>query len=235
MANAGDKMRANINEIAANAERISNDIRSSGEVFLKQSEVLMSATGETISRVNEAMKSLSVGSEDLTIKGKMWLEQTDEFTRVFEKQAEIIDTTSLKATENLRKLESKFQEVQTDSFLKDAAELFERMENVAIDINRIFNPTTEEEIWKKYYNGDTSASVRYLAKVMTKNQISAIRKEYEENSDFRSLVNRYVADFEMLISKAKGNERAGVLLSVISGSDVGKVYYVIAKALDKLN
>ena len=70
---------------------------------------------------------------------------------------------------------------------------------------------------------------------MTKSQINAIRKEYEDNADFRSLVNRYVADFETLISKAKGNERAGVLLSVISGSDVGKVYYVIAKALDKLN
>jgi hypothetical protein len=181
------------------------------------------------------MELLKTGSENLSMKGKMWIEQSDEFAKVFERQAEIIDTTSLKATENLRKLESKFQEVQTDSFLKDAATLFERMETVAIDINRIFNPTTEEEIWKKYYQGDSAAFVRYLAKVMTKNQIGAIRKEYEENSDFRSLVNRYVADFEMLISKAKGNERSGVLLSVISGSDVGKVYYIIAKALDKLN
>lgn len=235
MDNAGTKMRASINEIAANAERISNDILSSGEVFLKQSGVLLNATSDTLNKVNAAMDALKTGSEDLTLKGKMWLEQSDEFTKVFERQSEIIDTTSLKAADNLSKLERKYQEVQTDNFLKDAATLFERMETVAIDINRIFNPTTEEEIWKKYYSGDTSAFVRYLSKVMTKNQIGAIRKEYEENPDFRSLVNRYVADFEMLISKAKGNERAGVLLSVISGSDVGKVYYVIAKALDKLN
>jgi len=235
MDNAGEKMRASINEIAANAERISNDIRTSGEVFLKQSDVLMNTTDETINKVSTAMEYLKTGSEDLTSKGKMWLEQTDEFTKVFEKQSEIIDTTSLKATENLRKLEAKFQEVQVDSFLKDAAELFEHMETLAIDINRIFNPTTEEEIWKKYYSGDTAVFVRYLAKIMTKSQVNAIRKEYEENADFRSLVNNYVASFETLITKAKGNERAGVLLSVISGSDVGKVYYVIAKALDKLN
>ena len=233
--NAGAKMRANITEIAANAERISNDIRSSGEVFLKQSDVLTHTSADTLEKVNKAMEAIKNGTDTLTIKGKMWLEQSEEFTKVFEKQSEIIDTTSLKANENLRKLESKYQEVQTDTFLKDAAVLFERMETVAIDINRIFNPTTEEEIWKKYYSGDTAAFVRYLAKVMTKNQINAIRKEYEKNADFRSLVNRYVADFEMLITKAKGNERAGVLLSVISGSDVGKVYYVIAKALDKLN
>lgn len=232
---AGEKMRANINEIAANAERISNDIRSSGEVFLKQSDVLLQATGDTLSKVNEAMNALKSGSDTLTLKGKMWLDQTDEFTKVFERQAEIIDTTSLKANENLRKLERKYQEVQTDSFMKDAAVLFEKMEGLAIDINRIFNPTTEEEVWRKYYAGDTSAFVRYLAKVMTKNQVGAIRKEYEDNADFRTVVNRYVSDFETLISKAKGNERAGVLLSVISGSDVGKVYYIIAKALDKLN
>ena len=172
MSDAGDKMRANINEIAANSERISNDIRSSGEVFLKQSDVLVNSTTDTISKVSQAMELLRTGSENLSVKGKQWLEQSDEFAKVFERQAEIIDTTSLKATENLRKLETKYQEVQTDSFLKDAATLFERMETIAIDINRIFNPTTEEEIWKKYYSGDTAAFVRYLAKVMTKNQIN---------------------------------------------------------------
>ena len=235
MNDAGDKMRANIHEIATNAERISNEIRSSGEVFIKQTSVLSQSTTDTIDKVSQAMNLLKVGSENLSVKGKMWIEQSDEFVKVFERQAEIIDTTSLKATENLRKLESKFQEVQTDSFLNDAATLFERMETIAIDINKIFNPTAEEEIWKKYYQGDTSVFVRHLTKVMTKNQIAAIRKEYEDNSNFRSLVNRYVADFEMLISKAKGNERSGVLLSVISGSDVGKIYYIMAKALDKLN
>lgn len=235
MDTAGEKMRANINEIAANAERISNDIRSSGEVFLKQSDVLLAATGDTLQKVNDAMTALGNTSSDLTVHGKEWLEQSSEFTKMFEKQSQIIEITSAKANEGLRKLEAKYQELQTDTFLSDAAVIFEKMETISIDINRIFNPTTEEEIWKKYYSGDTSAFVRYLNKVMTKNQIAAIRKEFEDNADFRSLVTRYVSDFEMLISKAKGNERAGVLLSVISGSDVGKVYYILAKALDKLN
>ena len=92
-----------------------------------------------------------------------------------------------------------------------------------------------EEIWKKYYNGDTSAFVRYLAKAMTKNQVLAIRKEFEENLEFRSLVTKYLTDFESLITKARSNERSGILLSVISGADVGKLYYILAKSLDKLN
>ena len=109
---------------------------------------------------------------------------------------------------------------ETDTFLRDAASIIEKMETVAVDINRIFNPTAEEEIWKKYYNGDTSAFVRYLAKAMTKNQVIAIRNEFEENLEFRNLVTRYLSDFEALISKARRNERSGILLSVISGADV---------------
>ena len=70
---------------------------------------------------------------------------------------------------------------------------------------------------------------------MTKQQIVAVRKEYEENLDFRNLVNRYLAEFETLVDKARSNERAGILLSVISGADIGKLYYILARALDKIN
>ena len=70
---------------------------------------------------------------------------------------------------------------------------------------------------------------------MTKQQIVAVRKEYEENLEFRNLVNRYLGEFETLIEKARVNERSGILLSVISGADIGKLYYILAKALDKLN
>ena len=31
------------------------------------------------------------------------------------------------------------------------------------------------------------------------------------------------------------NERSNVLMAVISGSDVGKLYYILARSLDKLN
>ena len=147
----------------------------------------------------------------------------------------LLSDTSAKAEKELKELEKSYHAMKTDTFLKDASAIIEKMETVAVDINRIFNPTVEEEIWKKYYNGDTSAFVRYLAKAMTKNQVLAIRKEFEENLEFRSLVTRYLSDFETLVSKARGNERSGILLSVISGADVGKLYYILAKSLDKLN
>ena len=111
----------------------------------------------------------------------------------------------------------------------------ERLENAAVDINRIFNPNVEEELWKKYYNGDTAAFVRHLAKSLSRSQIIAIKNEFESNQEFRDIVTRYLTDFEGLVGKAKDSENSGLLLSVISGADVGKLYYVLAKSLDRIN
>ena len=125
--------------------------------------------------------------------------------------------------------------IQIDSFLKNASGIIERMETISVDINRVFNPKDEEDLWKKFYNGDTSVFVRYLSRNMTKQQINAIRSEYEKNHDFRLLVSNYLSEFETLVERAKASEHSGVLLSVISGADIGKLYYILAKTLDKLN
>ena len=122
-----------------------------------------------------------------------------------------------------------------EHFLKDAAGIIEKLQNVSVDINRIFNPKDEEDLWKKFYNGDSGVFIRYLSKNMTKQQITAIRSEFEKNNEFRGLISSYLSEFEVLISAAKSQEHSGVLLSVISGADIGKLYYILAKALDKLN
>lgn len=233
--NSGDKLRATIGEISANAERISNEIRSSGEVFLKQSGVLIAATEDTLHKVGEVMTTLDKNANEFNRRGTEALQNTAAFSELYDKQMKILTDTSSKAEKEIKELEKRYQGMKTDTFLKDASAILEKMETISVDINRIFNPTAEEEIWKKYYNGDTSAFVRYLAKAMTKNQVLAIRKEFEENLEFRALVTKYLSDFESLITKARSNERSGILLSVISGADVGKLYYILAKSLDKLN
>lgn len=233
--NTGNKLRATITEIASNAERISNEIRSSGEVFLKQSGVLVAAGDDTLKKVTDVMNVLNNSSSDFSASGDELIKKSVAFSDIIEKQLKVLTETAQKAEKNLTDMEKRYENAQIDTFLKDAAYIIEKLETSSVDINRIFNPNAEEEIWKKYYNGDTSAFVRYLAKNMTKQQILEIRKLYEKNMDFRNMVTKYLSDFETLVARARMNEHAGVLLSVISGADIGKVYYILAKALDKLN
>ena len=42
-------------------------------------------------------------------------------------------------------------------------------------------------------------------------------------------------EFEILVDKSKTHEHAAALMAVISGADLGKLYYILAKAMNKLN
>ncbi len=233
--NSGDKLRASISEAAANAERISNEILSSGEVFVKQSNVLVATADETINKVNLVMKDLVSTGQDFANKGDSIVKQSVQFTEVVGNQAKLLNEQAKKADDAFKKLSSGYHGMKIDDFLKNAATIIEKLQNISVDINRVFNPKEEEDLWKKYYNGDSGVFVRHLAKNLSKQQIAAVRKEYEKNAEFRNLISSYLSEFEVLISQAQTHEHSGVLLSVISGADIGKLYYILAKTLDKLN
>ena len=235
MENASDKIRATISEVASNAERISNEIRSSGEVFLQQSNVLVAVSEETVKKMQNTMDGLTTAAQTFDSKTGSIVQKSEKFSEMFQTQLKTLLETSEKAEDKLDALKKTYQTISVDSFLKDTSFMVEKLQTMAVDINRLFNPNIEEDLWKKFYNGDTGVFARYLSKTMSKQQITAIRSEYESDGDFRTLVTRYLSDFEGLIAQAKNNERSGLLLSIISGSDVGKLYFILAKALDRIN
>ena len=49
------------------------------------------------------------------------------------------------------------------------------------------------------------------------------------------MVDKYLDDFNSLIEAARSNNRASTLLALITGTDFGKVYYIIYRALGKVN
>ncbi len=234
MLQSGDKLRASVAEIAANAERISNDILNSGEVFVKQSGALVAATDDTVTKVNNAMGSLLEVSKDFNLQGDKIVKDAFRFNDIISSQIKELNEQTQKADSSLNNLSTIYQGIQIEGFLKQASSIIEKLESLSVDINRIFNPKDEDDLWKRYYNGDSGVFVRYLAKNLTKTQVSSVRKAFEENYDFRNQVNAYLSEFELLISSAKSHERSGLLLSVISGADIGKLYYVLAKIMDKL-
>lgn len=232
---SGDKLRSTILEVTANAERISNDLNNSGTAFMEQSAQLDMSASETLNKVNAAMAAIRGNIEDFNAKGSEIVANTGNFNSILQKQIELLDIGAKQASKDLLDMEKKYREAKVDTFLKNAAGIIEKLETLAIDINAVFNSEAQEKLWKKYYEGDTDSFVRYLAKNMTRKQVIAIKDEFEKNSEFRKVVTSYMSEFESLINKARSCEKSSVLLSVISGADIGKIYYVIARALDKLN
>ena len=180
------------------------------------------------------MQNINAATTEFDAKGTDIVGKSNHLTDLFTRQLEELQDTSQKADSKISELEKRYKRIKVENFLKDAGYVVEKLETMAVDMNRIFTPDAEEELWKKYYAGDTAAFVRHLSRNMNKQQVLQIRSEFEKNLEFRDLVTRYMSDFEALIAEAKKNERSGVLMAVISGSDVGKLYYILARSLDKL-
>ena len=145
-----------------------------------------------------------------------------------------LDNHKIRSERHLKELKQQYNSFSVANFMNESKALVSKLENLSVDINRFFNTDEEDDLWKKFYNGDRSVFVRNIVKNLNRKQIIKIRDEYEKNTDFRVLADNYINDFETLLTAAGNAEKADAILAMISGSDIGKVYYVIARAIDRL-
>lgn len=250
---AEDKMNQNIESYNQRAGGILNKFSEinqqvSGNIsrLTESAEILTKQDNST----NNAINNLKQITADIA-KADKKLEQTGanigETLLQYESKMNSLGKAIDSHLENLRKgyeqtekqvdkFNQKFKSASMDTFMRDSSDIINELEAISIDINAIFNKAKkDDDLWKKYYEGDHGAFVRYLSKNMTKKQVIAVKDDYESNQNFRILVDKYLSDFEALVASARENERAGTLLALISGSDIGKVYYILARALGKIN
>jgi hypothetical protein len=57
-----------------------------------------------------------------------------------------------------------------------------------------------------------------------------IRKKYQRDADFRSVVDHYVTDFEKLLTEATASNKDNRAANQYLMSDTGKVYTMLAHA-----
>ena len=146
-------------------------------------------------------------------------------------QIQALASASKSAEEQIVVLERKKSDSSTDMFIKDTGFIIERLQSFAVDITRIFQPQVEEELWKKYYEGDKSAFSRHLVRILDKQKASAIRTKFEKDAEFRGYVTRFIAEFDTILSRAKNNERSGIMTAILVGSDIGRLYMILSRIL----
>lgn len=122
--------------------------------------------------------------------------------------------------------------IQTD-LLQDATVILDRLQNFSVDMAHIFTPRSEDMLWKKYHEGDQAVFMRHITKTIKASQHKKMRQLYEDNTDFRLAVTRYMAEFEGMTKKAQEGEESKLLMSVLIGSDVGRLYMVLADMIKR--
>lgn len=229
----------NIGKLSETADNIANQSKANAGLLIEQDEYVnkslasLKQISSQIAALNKDMSSTAgnVGKTLSAYENKM-----SAFSKVMGEHLTDLNENYDKTQKQYDEFNQKFKVASIDSFMKNSADIISELETISIDINSIFDKSGDDEVlWKKYYEGDHSVFVRYLSKNMTKKEIIAVREDYEKKPDFRVVVDKYLDDFNSLIEAARSNNRAGTLLALISGSDIGKVYYILSRALGKVN
>ena len=229
----------NIGKLSETADSIASQSKTNAGLLIEQDEYVNKALGSLkqistqISALNKDM-SASAGNIGKTLS--VYENKMSAFSKVLGEHLTDLNENYDKTQKQYDEFNQKFKVASIDTFMKNSADIISELETISIDINSIFNKTGDDEaLWKKYYEGDHSVFVRYLSKNMTKKEVIAVREDYEKKPDFRVVVDKYLDDFNSLIEAARSNNRASTLLALISGSDIGKVYYILSRALGKVN
>ena len=251
-----DQQETYINNTIAGIEDVSNKLRHQQEASIKgilENIRTMSAqlqtqqsdyVSATMANLDSISSKISVLNKGLQATGKelgttlgVYERKISDFDDKLIKQLGFLKERYDQTQQQMNEYNQKQKEAGIDRFMKTSADIIQELESISIDVNAIFNKNgnKDDDLWKKYYDGDKGVFVRHLAKNMTKKEILAIQEDYAKKADFRIIVDKYLDDFNSLINVARENERASTLLALISGSDIGKVYYILAKALGKVN
>jgi hypothetical protein len=229
---AGDKMRQSLGEFAETSEKIAGGVRGTGEGFRQQLQSLGKSADEAVARVEVVLKTLHKHAESLVEASNGITEQTGRAGAVFGRQVDQLISTATRAADTARQLDDAHERAQTGKFLDHTGYVIEQLHSVAVDITRIFQPSVEEELWKRYYKGDQGVFLRHITKTLSRQKVEAVQRLFQTDDKFRSYVMRYLKEYSALIKHARATDRSEVLTTTFSTSDMGKLYMLLSKSME---
>jgi hypothetical protein len=230
-------VQKNATQLSETANIIATKGKENNESLLRQNADLVQTTSDLeklknyFTDIGTAMKQ---AQEKVSQLFATYKDNVVEYNGLVNRQLEDLSESRRQTEQAFEQLRQKYTERNMTNFIDGSSVLIQNLSNLSIDINHIFNDDQDETLWKKFYSGDYQAFARHIVKNMTRKQIVRLRDEYEKNEDFRQMADRYLSEFETLLQSAKSSERPQVMMALLSGSDLGKVYYIMARALDRL-
>lgn len=147
------------------------------------------------------------------------------------KEAQELNKTLASPIEISHKQEAINEKKTPVDFLQNASTILDKLQTFSIDMAHIFTPKAEDMLWKKYYEGDKAVFMRYITRMMTETQHRQIKDLYVNNPDFNQAITRYMTEFEDMTKMVQNEDENKLLMSILIGSDIGRLYMVLADVL----
>jgi hypothetical protein len=104
------------------------------------------------------------------------------------------------------------------------------LDSLSVDIARMIDHDAAAELWERYKRGERNVFTRRLYTMQGQKTFDEIRNRYRTDREFKTTVDRYIAEFERLLNEVSEDERGQATARAYLTSDTGKVYTMLAHA-----
>ena len=236
---------------------IQNEALEKSDKFLKEHEDIILKAQTSIRSHNTALmqaethvknhqetldKTLTSSIQKIKEIDSSLIENCDKTTKAINEAIEKLKTAhndlkeSTDSTPLFKNLETNTTETPTKKpvdFLQNASAILDKLQTFSIDMAHIFTPKSESTLWKKYYDGDKTVFMRHITRMISETQHKQIKDLYKENADFNQAINRYMTEFEDMTQAVQKEDENKLLMSILIGSDIGRLYMVLADVLKR--
>ena len=101
-------------------------------------------------------------------------------------------------------------------------------------MNKILSNEVTDTAWASYLRGDRGIFTRRAVRLLNSGEVREIAHHYEEDTEFREQVNRYIHDFEAMLRQILSTRDGHALGVTLLSSDMGKLYVALAQAIERL-
>ncbi|QZN99482.1 hypothetical protein [Chenggangzhangella methanolivorans] len=117
--------------------------------------------------------------------------------------------------------------------LKPQSQTLEALDSLSVDIARMIDHQAVAELWDRYRRGERGVFTRRLYTLQGQQTYEDIKRKYAAEPEFRTTVDRYVAEFEKLLEEVAPKGSDDALAQTYLTSETGKVYTMLAHAAGK--
>ncbi|WP_133493833.1 hypothetical protein [Stakelama pacifica] len=121
-----------------------------------------------------------------------------------------------------------------DALAHHVSLLIDALNSASIDISKHFSDEVSDTAWSAYLKGDRGIFTRRAVRLLDTPEAKAIARLYGEDDSFHELVNRYIHDFEAMLRQVLALRDGSPLGITMLSSDMGKLYVMLAQAIERL-
>ena len=126
------------------------------------------------------------------------------------------------------------EEQVNNDFARRMALITDSLNSAAIDIAGALSTEVSDTAWDAYLKGDRGIFTRRAVRLIDNGGARDIAELYQRDETFKANVSRYIHDFEAMLRSTLSTRDGHVLSVTMLGSDMGKLYVVLAQAIQRL-